>query len=114
MNDASRADPFSTFLNVNSGRRTFGSSAPSPGPDADPDAGGLPGEGWAVLEALNRQRAMEVGELKSATSVPTVQLVRLLALLEERGFARILEDGEDDVAMITSAGRAALAGHAAD
>lgn len=107
MTEANGADPFSTFLNVNSGRWTYDKSVVR----AEPDTGGLPAEAWTVLEALNGQRAMEVGELKSVTSVPTVQLVRLLALLEEHGFVRVLEDGDDDIAMITNAGRAALAGH---
>ena len=111
MTEPSAADPFSTFLNTHSGHQTFGGL---PTPTGQDTTSGLPGDAWTVLEALNQQRAIEVTELKATTRLSTVQLVRLLTLLEKQGLARVLPNDEDDIAMITSAGWEALAGHTSD
>ncbi|TVT55840.1 hypothetical protein FNH05_08975 [Amycolatopsis rhizosphaerae] len=104
MTDSSSVDPFSTFLNTQSGHVSIGGP-----PAAESAVSELPDEAWTVLRVLGRERAAEVASLKAATTLPTMLVVRLLAMLEERGLARVLQDDEDDIAMITKAGRTALA-----
>jgi DNA-binding MarR family transcriptional regulator len=107
MSEPSAADPFSTFLNTHSRHRTSDMT-----PTDRNAAGELPDDAWTVLAALDRARAMEIVELRDATRLSMVALVRLLSLLEERGLARGLGDDGGDVAMVTGAGRVALAEHA--
>ncbi|NUT47314.1 MAG: hypothetical protein HOV94_08375 [Saccharothrix sp.] len=109
MSESSSVDPWSTFLNTtNHGVNVGRDVNVNVNVGADANLAERPEEEHRVLTVLAENRAMEVAELRQAVELSTLALVRLLATLEGKGQVRILSDGGDDIAVITTAGREAL------